>query len=216
MRLMLSREEDMKMTGQRHPFQARWKVAASNDGKLIALDVDIYNNAGWSQDMSGAVMDRCCTHIDNCYEWPNAWIRGHCCKTNTHSNTAYRGFGGPQAMYIAESIINAVAEGLNIDIDVFRRKNLYTRGDRTPFFQQIDEDWHIPTLLNQLSEKCEYEKRKASVTAFNDRSKWRKRGISLVPCKFGISFATALHLNQAVAYVKIFADGSILLHHGVC
>lgn len=213
-RLMLNRDEDMMTTGQRHPFQARWKVGTTNDGKLLALEIDLYNNGGYSQDMSGAVMDRCCTHVDSCYEVPNVWIRGHVCRTNTHSNTAYRGFGGPQGMYIAESILSGVAEGLNIDIDELRRKNLYTEGDLTPFLQKIDEDWHIPTMLKQLADKADYERRKAAVASFNETSKWRKRGICLVPSKFGISFATALHLNQGAAYVKIYADGSVLLHHG--
>ena len=214
MRAMLDRDEDMMTTGQRHPVQARWKVGVMNDGRLVALDVDVYDNAGFSQDMSGAVMDRCCTHIDNCYKIPNTWIRGHVCRTNTHSNTAFRGFGGPQAMFIAESYMSAVAEGLGIDVDKLRKLNLYTEGDQTPFLQTIDEDWHIPTLLDQLNAKIDYEQRKLAVASFNVDSKWRKRGICMIPCKFGISFATALHLNQAAAYVKIYADGSILLHHG--
>ncbi|EHK99235.1 putative Xanthine dehydrogenase [Glarea lozoyensis 74030] len=213
-RIMLSREEDMMTTGQRHPFQARWKVGVMNDGKLVALDADIYNNAGYSYDMSGAVMDRCCTHVDNCYEIPNVFVRGHVCKTNTHSNTAFRGFGGPQAMFIAESYMTAVAEELNMSIDDLRVMNLYKQGDRTPFLQEVDEDWHIPQLFKEIKEECKYEERKAAVAEFNKTHKWRKRGIAMLPTKFGLSFATALHLNQAGASVKIFADGSILLHHG--
>lgn len=214
MRSMLNRDEDMMTSGQRHPVQSRWKIGTTHDGKLLALDIDVYNNAGYSQDMSGAVMDRCCTHLDNCYNIPDVWVRGHVCRTNTHSNTAFRGFGGPQAMYIAESYMYAVAEGLNMDVDVLRRKNLYSQGDRTPFLQEIDEDWHIPTMLNQLSKKIGYDARKDRIINFNAGHQWRKRGISMVPCKFGISFATAIHLNQAAAEVKIYADGSILLNHG--
>ena len=213
-RIMLSRDEDMMLSGQRHPFQARWKVGVSYEGKLIALEADIYNNGGFSQDMSGAVMDRCLTHFDNSYECPNVFLRAHVCRTNIHSNTAYRGFGAPQGMYFAETIMYNVAEGLGMDIDSLRRKNLYAIGQHTPFFQQIDEDWHIPMLLNQLSKSSDYERRKHEIKSFNIQNRWKKRGISLIPCKFGLSFATALHLNQAAAYVKIYADGSVLLHHG--
>jgi len=117
-------------------------------------------------------------------------------------------------MYIAESLMYAVAEGIGMDVDILRRKNLYSQGDRTPFLQEIDEDWHIPILLKQLHEKIDYDARKTATAGFNAEHKWRKRGIALIPCKFGISFATAIHLNQAGAYVKIYADGSILLHHG--
>jgi xanthine dehydrogenase/oxidase len=213
-RCMLNRDEDMMTSGQRHPFQARWKVGVMNDGKLVALEADIYNNAGYSYDMSGAVMDRCCTHVDNCYEIPNVLIRGHVCKTNTHSNTAYRGFGGPQAMFIAESYMTAVAEELNILVDDLRIMNLYKKGEHTPFLQEIDVDWHIPQLFEETKEQCNYKARKLAIEVFNKKNKWKKRGISMLPVKFGLSFATALHLNQAGASVKIFADGSILLHHG--
>ncbi|PVH89172.1 xanthine dehydrogenase [Cadophora sp. DSE1049] len=214
MRCMLNRDEDMMTSGQRHPVQCRWKVGVSLDGKLLALEADVYDNGGYSQDMSGAVMDRCCTHLENCYEIPHVLIRGHCCKTHTHSNTAFRGFGGPQAMFIAESYMSAVAEGLNIPIDELRIKNLYQVGEHTPFLQKIDEDWHIPMMMEQVRKEVDYDNRRATIEKFNSEHKWRKRGISMIPTKFGLSFATALHLNQATASVKIFADGSILLHHG--
>jgi xanthine dehydrogenase/oxidase len=214
MRLMLNRDEDMLLSGQRHPVQARWKVGVSCEGKLIALDADVYDNAGFSQDMSGAVMDRCITHFDNVYECPNVFLRGHVCRTNIHSNTAYRGFGAPQGMYFAETIMYNIAEGLAMDVDELRLKNLYKVGEHTPFLQKIDEDWHIPLLLEQLGRSSEYEKRKAAVAEFNSKNRWKKRGICLIPTKFGLSFATALHLNQGAAYIKIYADGSVLLHHG--
>jgi xanthine dehydrogenase/oxidase len=214
MRCMLNRDEDMMTSGQRHPIQAQWKVGTTAEGILVALEADVYDNAGYSQDMSGAVMDRCCTHLDNCYEIPHVLIRGHVCKTNTHSNTAFRGFGGPQAMFIAESFMTAVAEGLNIDIDELRWKNLYKEGQLTPFLQKIDEDWHVPMMLEQVRKESNYDARKAAIQKFNSENKWKKRGISMIPTKFGLSFATALHLNQAGASVKIYADGSILLHHG--
>jgi xanthine dehydrogenase/oxidase len=213
-RCMLNRDEDMMTTGQRHPFQARWKVGVTNTGKLIALEADVYDNAGWSCDMSSAVMDRAMTHMENCYEIPNVLLRGHVCKTNTHSNTAYRGFGGPQGMFITESFMYAVAEGLKVPIDDLRLLNLYKEGDQTPFLQKIDQDWHIPMMLEQIRKEANYDERKAKIEEFNSKNIWKKRGICMMPTKFGLSFATALHLNQATAMVRIFADGSILLHHG--
>ncbi|KAF1842806.1 xanthine dehydrogenase/oxidase [Cucurbitaria berberidis CBS 394.84] len=213
-RIMLNRDEDMLLSGQRHPFQARWKVGVTKEGKLLALEADVYNNGGFSQDMSGAVMDRCLTHFDNSYECPNVYLRGYVCRTNIHSNTAYRGFGAPQGMYFSETVMYNVAEGLGMDVDELRWKNLYTPGEHTPFFQKIDEDWHVPLLLQQLSKSSDYDRRKAAVAEFNSKNRWRKRGICLIPSKFGLSFATALHLNQAGAYVKIYHDGSVLLHHG--
>ncbi|KAK7520257.1 molybdopterin binding aldehyde oxidase/xanthine dehydrogenase [Phyllosticta citriasiana] len=213
-RVMLNRDEDMATSGQRHPVQARWKIGTTREGRLLVMDADLYANSGFSQDLSGGVMDRCCTHLDNCYNVPDVWIRGRLCKTNIHSNTAFRGFGGPQAMFIAEQMMHAVAEGLGLDVDELRLRNLYNIGDRTPFHQLIDDDWHVPTMLKQLKQSSDYEQRKSNVAAFNASHRWRKRGISLVPCKFGLSFATAIHLNQAGASVKVYADGSVLLHHG--
>jgi xanthine dehydrogenase/oxidase len=213
-RIMLNRDEDMMTSGQRHPIQCRWKVGFNQEGKLLVLDADAYNNAGYSVDMSCAVMDRCLTHMDNCYFIPDVWLRGWVCKTNTHSNTAFRGFGAPQAMFFAESILSAVAEKLDLNIDEVRRRNLYDIGQRTPFLQTIDEDWHVPLLLDQLRQEARYDERRMAVEQFNTEHRWRKRGICLIPSKFGISFATALHLNQASATVRIYTDGSVLLNHG--
>lgn len=110
----------MLTSGQRHPFLARWKVGVNNDGKLVALDADVFCNAGWSQDLSGAVCDRALSHIDNCYKIPNLDVRGRPCKTNTMSNTAFRGFGGPQGMFIAESYIEEISDKLGIPVQKLR------------------------------------------------------------------------------------------------
>ncbi|KAI0012440.1 xanthine dehydrogenase [Xylariaceae sp. FL0662B] len=214
LRMMLNRDEDIATSGQRHPMQCRWKIGTNAEGIIQCLDADLYNNAGYSLDMSGAVMDRACTHIDNCYNIPHAWIRGWVCKTNTVSNTAFRGFGGPQAMYFSESIMSAIAEGLKIDVDELRARNLYKEGDLTPFLQKIDNDFHVPIMLDQLSASADYESRMRAVKLFNSKNRYRKRGICKIPTKFGLSFATALHLNQAGAYIRIYEDGSVLLHHG--
>ncbi|RSM04086.1 hypothetical protein CEP52_007031 [Fusarium oligoseptatum] len=213
-RMMLNRDEDIATSGQRHPFQSYWKVGVDSQGKIQVLDIDIYNNAGHTLDMSGAVMDRACTHVDNCYYIPHAWVRGWVCKTNTVSNTAFRGFGGPQGMYITENIMYTISEGLNIDVDDLRTRNLYQLGQRTPFLQEITDDFHVPTMLEQLTVTSEYEKRKKAVKEFNAKNRYKKRGICKIPTKFGLSFATALFLNQAAAYVRIYEDGSVLLHHG--
>ncbi|KAI0022484.1 xanthine dehydrogenase [Xylariomycetidae sp. FL0641] len=213
-RLVLNRDDDIVTTGQRHPMQCRWKVGVSADGRIQALEADLYNNAGYSLDMSGAVMDRACTHLDNCYAVPHARIRGWVCRTNTVTNTAFRGFGGPQAMYFCETMMSAIAETLSIDVDELRARNLYHEGDLTPFLQKIDVDFHVPTMLEQLSATAEYEKRKQAVAEFNAANRYRKRGIVKIPTKFGLSFATALHLNQAAAYVRVHEDGSVALSHG--
>lgn len=214
MRMMLNRDEDMMVSGQRHPIKCRWKVGFMNDGTLVALDADCYNNAGYSLDMSASVMDRCITHVDNCYNIPNVHIRGHVCKTNTHSNTAFRGFGAPQGMFFAESYMNAAADKLGMDINDLRLKNLYREGQRTPFLQKIDEDWHVPLLMEQVRRESRFDERRAEIARFNAQNRWRKRGICLIPTKFGLSFATALHLNQGIASINIYTDGSILLNHG--
>ncbi|KAI1330712.1 xanthine dehydrogenase [Xylariaceae sp. FL0255] len=211
-RCMLNRDEDMVMSGQRHPFLAKWKVGVNKDGKLQALDVDVFNNAGWSFDLSAAVCERSMTHIDNCYLIPNLHVRGRLCKTNTMSNTAFRGFGGPQGMFINESMMSEVADRLDIPVEKFREVNMYNADDLTHFNQKI-EDWHVPLMYKQIQEEANYANRRKAVDEFNAKNKWRKRGLALIPTKFGISF-TALWFNQAGALVHIYHDGSILVAHG--
>lgn len=209
---MLNRDEDIITSGARHPFMARWKVGVMNSGKLVALEADVYCNAGWSQDLSAAVSDRALSHIDNCYNIPNVHVKGRVCKTNTASNTAFRGFGGPQGMFLAESYMEEVADGLGMPVDQLREINLYKEGDITHFNQEL-VDYHVPLLIKQLKDETDYPARRAAVDAFNRTHKWKKRGLSLIPTKFGISF-TAIFLNQAGALVHIYHDGSILVAHG--
>ncbi|GES98695.1 xanthine dehydrogenase [Rhizophagus clarus] len=211
-RCMLDRDEDIIISGQRHPFLGRWKVGVNNDGKLQALDLRIYNNAGWSSDLSCAVLERAITHSDNCYYIPNIRITGKMCKTNIHSNTAFRGFGGPQGMMITENIISEVADKLGVDAVELREKNFYSEGQSTHFNMTLN-DWHIPSLYEQVKISSEYVRRRQEINEFNEKHKWRKRGLSLIPTKFGLSF-TALHLNQAGALVHIYTDGSVLVSHG--
>ncbi|KAI5864323.1 xanthine dehydrogenase [Durotheca rogersii] len=211
-RCMLNRDEDMAVSGQRHPFLARWKVGVNKDGKLQALDMDIFNNAGWTCDLSAAVCERAMSHSDNCYKIPNFHVRGRLCKTNTMSNTAFRGFGGPQGMFFAESYMSEVADRLGIPVEEFREINFYQLHDETHFNQPI-QDWHVPLMYKQVQEESDYAARRQAVAKFNAEHKWRKRGMALIPTKFGISF-TALWLNQAGALVHIYHDGSVLVAHG--
>ncbi|KAH0051011.1 xanthine dehydrogenase, partial [Aureobasidium melanogenum] len=191
---------------------ARWKVAVNKDGKLQALDADVFNNGGWSQDLSGAVVDRALSHVDNVYKIPNVFVRGRVAKTNTVSNTAFRGFGGPQGMFITETFMSEIADKLGMDVDHLREINMYQPGDKTHFLQEL-KDYYVPLMYKQVKEESNYEERKKEVAAYNEKSKYFKRGISLIPTKFGISF-TALFLNQAGALVHIYHDGSVLVAHG--
>jgi xanthine dehydrogenase/oxidase len=211
-RSMLNRDEDMLTSGQRHPFLAHWKVGVNKDGKLQALDADVFNNGGWSQDLSAAVIDRSLSHIDGVYMIPNVHVRGRIAKTNTVSNTAFRGFGGPQGMFISESYMEEVADHLGIPVGKLREINMYESGEITHFNQEL-KDWHVPLMYKQVRETAEYDKRSAEVAEFNKTHTWNKRGMALIPTKFGISF-TALFLNQAGALVHIYHDGSVLLAHG--
>ncbi|RVX75772.1 Xanthine dehydrogenase [Exophiala mesophila] len=211
-RCMLNRDEDIMTSGQRHPFLALWKVGVNKDGKIQALKANVFNNAGWSQDLSAAVVDRALSHIDGCYNIPNVDVDGRLCRTNTVSNSAFRGFGGPQGMFIAESFMSEVADHLKIPVDTLREINFY-KSEEVTHFNQVLEDWHVPLMWNQLKEGTSYESRRKDVEEFNANHKWQKKGLAMIPTKFGISF-TALFLNQAGALVHVYHDGSVLVAHG--
>ena len=209
---MLNRDEDIATSGQRHPFLARWKVAVNKDGKLQALDADVFANAGWSQDLSGAVVDRGLSHIDGCYHIPNVHVRGRLAKTNTVSNTAFRGFGGPQGMFISETYMEEIADHLSIPVEKLREINMYKPHEITHFNQEL-KDWHVPLMYQQVLDGADYAERRKAVEQFNQEHKWKKRGLAIIPTKFGISF-TAIFLNQAGALVHLYHDGSVLVAHG--
>ena len=211
-RCMLNRDEDMMTSGQRHPFLTRWKVAINKDGKLQAIDADVFGNAGWSQDLSGAVVDRALSHIDGCYLFPNVHVRGRLAKTNTVSNTAFRGFGGPQGMFIAETYMEEIADHLGMPVEKLREINMYKPLEITHFNQEL-KDWHVPLMYKQILDGADYMERRKAVDAFNTEHKWKKRGLAIIPTKFGISF-TAIFLNQAGALVHLYHDGSVLVAHG--
>ncbi|SNX84972.1 probable xanthine dehydrogenase [Melanopsichium pennsylvanicum] len=212
-RVMLDRDEDMLTTGQRHPFMCKWKLAFSSSGQLERLHAKVYNNGGWSQDLSQAVLERAMFHIDNCYQIPHVHVEGYICKTNTMSNTAFRGFGGPQGMFFTEDFVTKAAAVLGMPPEVMREMNLYKENEETHFRQKL-VDWNVPTLWEQLKQSGDFEKRSKAVDDFNAKHRYKKRGIAMIPTKFGISF-TAIFLNQAYGVVHVYQhDGSVLFSHG--
>jgi xanthine dehydrogenase/oxidase len=185
-RCMLTREEDMVTSGQRHPFLGRWKVGVNKDGKIQALDLDIFNNGGWSWDLSAAVCERAMTHSDNCYLIPNIHVRGRICRTNTMSNTAFRGFGGPQGLFIAESYMSEVADRLDIPVERLREINMYKPEEETHFNQKLT-DWHVPLMYKQVQDEVQYAEKREAISKFNESHKWRKRGLVNSFFFFGLS-----------------------------
>eukprot|EP00051_Salpingoeca_urceolata_P010028 m.122205 g.122205 ORF g.122205 m.122205 type:complete len:1330 (+) comp16553_c0_seq4:198-4187(+) len=211
-RCMLDRDEDMCTTGGRHPFLARYKVGVDNSGRVKALDISLFSNAGNSLDLSEAVMDRALYHLDNCYNIEHVRGRGVTCKTNLPSNTAFRGFGGPQAMIIAESWMDHVARVCNIRPERLRELNFYSEGEKTHFGQPL-VDCQIQAVWQEAKRTSKFVDRCAEVEAFNKENRFHKRGIAMVPTKFGISF-TAFFMNQAGALVHVYTDGSVMVTHG--
>lgn len=212
-RCMLDRDEDILVSGQRHPFKATWKIGLTKAGILKKLDAKVYNNAGWSQDLSQAVLERAMTHIDGIYHFDALRVHGFMCKTNTVSNTAFRGFGGPQGMMIIEDAVDKAARHIGMRSDILRALNFAREGDSTHYGQPI-LDWNVPKMWELILSKSDYHQRRKAVDEFNRSNRWKKRGLTIHGTKFGISF-TALHLNQARVLIHIYAhDASIMLSHG--
>ncbi|XP_072235326.1 xanthine dehydrogenase/oxidase-like [Leuresthes tenuis] len=211
-RCMLDRDEDMLITGGRHPFYGKYKVGFMNSGKVVALDVSYYGNAGNSMDLSLAILERALFHMENSYSVPNVRGRGFLCRTNLPSNTAFRGFGGPQGMMVAESWMTDVAQSLGRSAEEVRRLNLYTEGELTPY-NQILHGLTLDRCWEECLSQSGYRQRRAAIDLYNRQNRWTKRGVAMVPTKFGISF-TASFLNQAGALAHIYTDGSVLLTHG--
>ena len=211
-RCMLDRDEDMAVSGTRHPFYFHYKVGVSKDGKLLAGDFRAYNNAGHSMDLSFAVLERSMFHIQNAYRIPHLRVRGWVCRTNLPSNTAFRGFGGPQGMMAAETMMRHVARTLNRDYVELIELNMYREGDTTHYNQQI-EGCNVGKCWSEVLQSADFAKRREAVEKFNEEHRWRKRGIHVVPTMFGIAF-TVLHLNQSGALIHVYQDGTVLLTHG--
>ncbi|MGY4823871.1 xanthine dehydrogenase molybdopterin binding subunit [Stutzerimonas chloritidismutans] len=213
-KMRLPRMEDMTMTGKRHPFYVEYDVGFDDDGLLHGIEIDLAGNCGYSPDLSGSIVDRAMFHSDNAYYLGEATINGHRCKTNLASNTAYRGFGGPQGMVAIEEIMDAVARELGKDPLEVRKRNYYGKTERnvTHYYQTVEHNM-LEEMTAELEASSEYAKRREEISAFNAASPILKKGLALTPVKFGISF-TASFLNQGGALVHVYTDGSIHLNHG--
>jgi xanthine dehydrogenase large subunit len=207
------RDDDMNFTGKRHDFTADYDVGFDGDGRITGIRLDLASRCGATVDLSPAINDRAMFHADNCYFLPAVEIVSRRLKTHTVSNTAFRGFGGPQGMMAIERVMDAIAAALGRDPLEIRRTNLYGPGrDVTPYHMQV-EDNVAPELIAELAAGTDYAARRAAVEAFNAGHRVLKKGLALTPVKFGISFTTT-HLNQAGALVLVYADGSIQVNHG--
>ncbi|ANJ71844.1 xanthine dehydrogenase molybdopterin binding subunit [Ralstonia insidiosa] len=213
-KLRPDRDDDMMITGKRHDFRFAYEAGYDDDGRLQGVKVDMTSRAGFSADLSGPVMTRAICHFDNAYWLPEVEIDGFCARTNTQSNTAFRGFGGPQGAFAIEYIMDNIARTVGKDALDVRRANLYgkDKNNVTPYGQTV-EDNVIHELLDELEATSDYRARREAIRAFNATSPVLKRGLALTPVKFGISF-NVKHFNQAGALVHVYNDGSILVNHG--
>src|SRR4051794_6478952 len=212
-KIRADRDDDMVMTGKRHDFTAGYDVGFDGEGRIEGIRIALAARCGATVDLSLAISDRAMFHADNCYYLPAVEIVSRRLKTHTVSNTAFRGFGGPQGMMAIERVMDAIAAHLGLDPLAVRRANLYGPGrDATPYHMTV-EDNVAPELIAELAEHAGYAARRAEVEAFNTRHNVLKKGLALTPVKFGISFTTT-HLNQAGALVLVYADGSIHLNPG--
>ena len=212
-KLRLDRDDDMIMTGKRHDFRVDYSYGCDESGRLLAVDGTLSARCGYSADLSMAVCDRSMFHADNAYYYPSARILSRRVKTDTVSNTAFRGFGGPQGMMLAERVMDDIACRLGLDPLDVRKRNLYGRGrDVTPYGMKVGENI-LGRLVRQLEKTSDYRARRKGIAAFNEGSRFLRKGMSLTPVKFGIAF-TLKHLNQAGALVHVYTDGSVLVNHG--
>jgi xanthine dehydrogenase large subunit len=213
-KLRLDRDDDMVLTGKRHDFLAEYDVGFDREGRIRGIELMLASRCGMSPDLSSAVNDRAMMHADNGYYLPNVTITSHRCKTNTVSNTAFRGFGGPQGMMAIEYVLDEVARYLGKDPLAIRKLNLYGVKERnvTPYHMKITDNI-LPELVASLEKSADYPRRRAAIARTNATSPWLKRGLALTPVKFGISF-TSIPMNQAGALIHVYTDGSVHLNHG--
>ena len=213
-KLRVDRDDDFLITGRRHCFAYQAEVGYDDDGRILGADTIFISRAGHSADLSGPVMTRALCHFDNAYWLPNVALHGYSAKTNTQSNTAFRGFGGPQGALAIEMLIDSVARQLGKDPLDVRRANFYgtAANNVTPYGQVVDDNI-IHELTAELVVSSDYAARRESIAKFNANSPVLKKGLALTPLKFGISF-NVVHLNQAGALVHIYTDGSVLVNHG--
>lgn len=210
--IKLSRDEDMLVTGKRHPFKSRWRIGFDAKGIIQAWDIELMSNGGAYADLSVAILERALFHAENAYHIPHARIRGRACRTNLPPNTAYRGFGAPQGIFVIEDAIERIAAKLQLDPLEIRLRNAYRNGDITPYGQPICESGAERTML-QVAENADYKQLRAEVESFNASHEFCQQGIGIMPVKFGISFTTAL-LNQGSALIWTYIDGSVSVSTG--
>lgn len=212
-RLRLSRTQDMTMTGKRHGFHSQWRVGFDDEGRLLALDATLTADGGWSLDLSEPVLARALCHIDNAYWIPNVRVNGRIAKTHKTSQTAFRGFGGPQGMLVIEDILGRCAPRLGLDPAELRRRNFYRDGQSTPYGQPVRHAERILTTWDAVTTNGDLDRRREQVARFNAEHPDTKRAIAITPVKFGISFNLTA-FNQAGALVHVYKDGSVLINHG--
>ncbi len=213
-KLRLDRDADMIITGKRHDFLADYDVGFDASGRILALSVMLASRCGYSADLSGPVNDRAICHLDNSYYLEHLEVLSHRCKTHTVSNTAFRGFGGPQGMLVIEAIVDDIARSLRLDPLDVRRRNFYGIGERdfTPYGQRVEDNVLAP-ITDQLEASSDYRQRRQAIAEWNAGNAIIKRGLALTPVKFGISFNATI-FNQAGALLQVYRDGSVLLNHG--
>ena len=212
-KLRLNRDDDMIITGKRHEFLLKWKAGFDPKGQFTAVEILLVARCGWSTDLSPGVISRALSHADNAYYYPAVQLTGLGCRTNTQSNTAFRGFGAPQGMMAAEIMIDRIARFLNLDPLDVRKNNLYRPGrDKTPY-HQIVQNFELSSMIEQLERTSSLKQRIDSIKDFNKKNAILKKGIALSPVKFGVSFNNIM-MNQAGALVLVYADGSVLVNHG--
>ncbi|KAK3087977.1 hypothetical protein FSP39_013013 [Pinctada imbricata] len=213
-RFVLDRHLDMIMTGKRHPYLMKYKVGFDKEGNISVADFDIYSNAGYSTDISPAVMTKSLMTIDGCYSIPNMRVKGHLCKTNTPTNTAFRGLGAPQAVVGTETMIYHVAKTVGKLQEEIRQKHLYKENDIT-LCKMVMENCNVQKCWEACKKQCQFERLQCEVTKFNSENQYRKRGLAMVPVKFPLGF-NPLFLNQGLALINVYLDGSVKLTHGGC
>jgi xanthine dehydrogenase molybdopterin binding subunit len=213
-KIHLFRDDDQKITGKRHRYLSHYEVGFDDNGVIRSYIVDLNADAGWATDLSMSILERAMLHAENAYFLPNVRITGSAWKTNLPSNTAFRGFGGPQGIAVMETAIDRIGRQLKIDPLEIRKRNFYKHdtNNTTPYGQLVENN-HIDVIYDKLSVSSEYERRRKEVDAFNAENKYVKKGLAFTPVKFGISFTTSF-LNQAGALVNIYTDGTILVNHG--
>ncbi|GHG24479.1 xanthine dehydrogenase molybdopterin binding subunit [Streptomyces filamentosus] len=214
-RFRLNRTQDLTMSGKRHGFHATWKIGFDADGRIQALDATLVADGGWSLDLSEPVLARALCHIDNTYWIPHARVAGRIARTNTVSNTAFRGFGGPQGMLVIEDILGRCAPRLGLDPRELRERNFYRpgQGQTTPYGQPVTQAGRISAVWEQVKEDARLADREREIAAFNAAHPHTKRALAITGIKFGISFNLTA-FNQGGALVLIYKDGSVLINHG--